>query len=107
MNILDSRKRIDEANEHCLVVPGKLYGVLQAEAPVLFIGPRYADTAQEIQRYHAGETIGETCTGDEVVAALDRLYAISIAGNAARIAPHDTGPERIAEFVIRGGWGVM
>jgi hypothetical protein len=84
-----------------LVVPSKLYGVLQTEAPVLFIGPRDADTAQEIQRYHAGETIGETCTGDEVVAALDRLYAVSIAGNAARIAPDNTGPERIAEFVTQ------
>ena len=79
-----------------VVVPSKLYGVLQTEAPVLFIGPRDADTAQEVQRYNAGETIGETCTGDEIVAALDRLYAVSIAGNAARIAPDNTGPERIA-----------
>lgn len=99
MNILDSLKRIDEANEYGLVVPSKLYGVLQTEAPVLFIGPRDADTAQESQRYHAGETIEETSTGDEVVAALDRLYTLSVAGNAARTVPDNTGPERIAEFV--------
>jgi len=84
-----------------LVVPSKLYSALGTEAPVLFIGPRDADTAQEIERYHAGETLGEASTGVQVVGALDRLYAMSVAGNAVRIDPDNTGPERIAEFVTR------
>ena len=84
-----------------LVVPSKLYGILQTDAPVLFIGPEDADTALEIKRYQAGEAVGEASTGAQVMEALDRLYAISTAGNAARIAPDNTGPERIAEFVTR------
>ena len=84
-----------------LVVPSKLYGVLHTEAPVLFIGPTDADTAEEIRRYHAGETLEEPCGGAEVLATLDRLYTVSVAGNAARIVSDDAGPERIAEFVTR------
>jgi colanic acid biosynthesis glycosyl transferase WcaI len=37
-----------------LVVPSKLYGILQTEAPVLLIGPKDSDTAREIRRYGAG-----------------------------------------------------
>jgi hypothetical protein len=84
-----------------LVVPSKLYGVLQTEAPVLFIGPPGADTAQEIERYHAGETLSEACGGAQVLAALDRLHTLFVAGNADRTAPDRTGPERIATLVTQ------
>lgn len=84
-----------------LVVPSKLYGVLQTDAPVLFVGPHDADTAREIRRYHAGESVEEGCDGREVVAALDRLYEAGLQGAAGRIAPDTTGPRQIAEFVTR------
>jgi len=84
-----------------LVVPSKLYGVLQTEAPVLFIGPEDADTAREIRRYHAGESLDEGGSGADIVAALDRLYATSIAGDPERLPPDTTGPDQIAAFVTR------
>ncbi len=88
-----------------LVVPSKLYGVLQTDAPVLFLGPQDADTALEIERYRAGETLDGTPAGDEVVATLDRLYAQSIEGSLGKREPDDTGPDQIAVFVKQGAAG--
>ncbi|MBX3176005.1 MAG: glycosyltransferase family 4 protein [Candidatus Hydrogenedentes bacterium] len=85
-----------------LVVPSKLYGVLQTDAPVLFIGPGDADTAREIRRYHAGEDLEEGGEGAEMVAALDRLYARFLDGDPDRLPPDMTGPEQIAKFVTGG-----
>jgi hypothetical protein len=82
-----------------LVVPSKLYGVLQTEAPVLFVGPDDADTAREIRRYHAGESLEEGCVGADVVAALDRLHERCMTGDLDRLPPDTTGPAQIAEFV--------
>jgi hypothetical protein len=84
-----------------LVVPSKLYGVLQTEAPVLFIGPDDADTAREVRRYHAGESLEEDCGGALVVAALDRLHERCVDGDPDRRPPDLTGPEQIAAFVTR------
>lgn len=84
-----------------LVVPSKLYGVLQTDAPVLFIGPEDADTAREIRRYHAGESLDEESDGAGIVAALDRLYERCRAGDPDRLPPDTTGPDQIAEFVRR------
>ena len=84
-----------------LVVPSKLYGVLETDAPVLFIGPDDADTAREIRRYHAGESLNEERSGAEIVAALDRLHARCITGDPDRLPPDTTGPEQIAAFVAR------
>lgn len=84
-----------------LVVPSKLYGVLQTEAPVLFIGPDDADTAREIRHYHAGESLDEGRSSADIIAALDRLYATSIAGDPERLPPDITGPDQIAAFVTQ------
>lgn len=84
-----------------LVVPSKLYGVLETDAPVLFIGPDDADTAREIRRYHAGESLNEERSGPEIVEALDRLHARCIAGDPERLPADTTGPDQIAEFVAR------
>jgi glycosyltransferase involved in cell wall biosynthesis len=84
-----------------LVVPSKLYGVLQTEAPVLFIGPPDADTAREIERYRVGETLDGHCRGAEVVAALDRLYNQRDAIHAGRLPADTTGPAQIAAFITR------
>ncbi|MGI6088307.1 MAG: glycosyltransferase [Kiritimatiellia bacterium] len=56
-----------------VVVPSKLYGALQTDAPILFIGPERADTAMEIQRYERGMVLPNGCGGKRVVAALDVL----------------------------------
>jgi len=84
-----------------LVVPSKLYGVLETDAPVLFVGPDDADTAREIRRYHAGESLNEERSGAEIVEALDRLHARCIAGDPDRLPADTTGPDQIAEFVAR------
>ncbi len=82
-----------------LVVPSKLYGVLQTDAPVLFLGPEDADTAQEIRRYQAGEALGGQCSGADVLSALDRLHAASISMQTDRAMPDNNGPQRIADFI--------
>jgi hypothetical protein len=84
-----------------LVVPSKLYGVLQTEAPVLFVGPDDADTAREIRHYHAGESLEEDCGGTDIVAALDRLHERCVAGDPDRLPPDTTGPTQIVGFVTR------
>ena len=82
-------------------MPSKLYGVLETDAPVLFIGPDDADTAREIRRYHAGESLNEERSGAEIVEALDRLHARCVAGDPERLPADTTGPEQIATFVAR------
>lgn len=84
-----------------LVVPSKLYGVLQTDGPVLFVGPEDADTAREIRRYHAGESLEEERDGATIVAALDRLYERARAGDPDRLPPDTSGPEQIASFIAR------
>ncbi|MCF6285173.1 MAG: hypothetical protein L3K26_08280, partial [Candidatus Hydrogenedentes bacterium] len=84
-----------------LVVPSKLYGVLQTEAPVLFVGPDDADTAREIRHYHAGESLEEDCDGTDIVAALDRLHERCVVGDPDRLPPDTTGPTQIVDFVTR------
>lgn len=81
------------------VVPSKLYGVLQTDAPVLFIGPPGADTAREIERYKAGESLPVTCSGEDVVEAIDRLCDQAAIGARNRIKPDRSGPDRIAAFI--------
>lgn len=81
-----------------LVVPSKLYGVLHTDAPVLFIGPEDADTAREIRRYQAGESLVEASDGPAIVAALDRLHARYQEGDPDRLPADTTGPDQIAEF---------
>ena len=56
-----------------IVVPSKLYGVLRTDAPVLFIGPGDADTADEIRRHGAGTVLPNGCGAEAVLDALDCL----------------------------------
>jgi hypothetical protein len=57
-----------------VVVPSKLYGVLQTDAPVLFIGPADAGTAEEIQRYEAGITVPTGAPPEFIAEKLNELY---------------------------------
>jgi colanic acid biosynthesis glycosyl transferase WcaI len=78
-----------------VVVPSKLYGVLQTDAPVLFIGPADADTAQELHRLAAGEQLSPHAPAELIAESLDRL-----AGKARREPSADSdGPRRIADFL--------
>jgi len=90
-----------KAGAQGLVVPSKLYGVLQTDAPVLFIGPPDADTAQEINHYCAGESLGENPSGEEVLTAMDRLQKRFFEGNCTKLTPTDSGSGRIVEFVTQ------
>ena len=56
-----------------IIVPSKLYGVLQTEAPVLFVGPEDADTAYELQKFGRGRSLPTESDGRLVAGALDKL----------------------------------
>jgi hypothetical protein len=81
-----------------IVVPSKLYGVVQTGAPTLFIGPPDADTATVVRALGLGETIVPGTSGEHVVEALERLAARE--RRCAVTVPAD-GPKRIVEFVCR------
>ena len=55
-----------------IVVPGKLYGAMATERPVLFVGPDHCETADTIRQAGCGLTVrlGDV---DGLVEALDRL----------------------------------
>jgi glycosyltransferase involved in cell wall biosynthesis len=57
-----------------IVVPGKLYGAMASERPVLFVGPDHSETADTIRRAGCGFTVrlGEPAT---LVDAIERLSA--------------------------------
>jgi glycosyltransferase involved in cell wall biosynthesis len=55
-----------------IVVPGKLYGVMAAARPALFVGPLHCESADTIRRSGCGFTIAPGDT-DSVVAAISKL----------------------------------
>ena len=57
-----------------IVVPGKLYGVMAAGRPALFVGPAHCESADTIRRAGCGFTIAPG-DADGVVAALTKLAA--------------------------------
>ena len=79
-----------------IIVPSKLYGVLQTEAPVLFVGPEDADTAYEIVKLECGKALLAGSEGKVVVAALDELVQVKRKPESPVDAP---GIDRIAEFL--------
>lgn len=56
-----------------VVVPSKLYSVLQTQAPVLFIGPDDADTATEIRRLNVGDTLEGSTSPEQIMDSIQRL----------------------------------
>jgi colanic acid biosynthesis glycosyl transferase WcaI len=56
-----------------VIVPSKLYGVIKTNAPVMFVGPRDADTSFEISRFGRGEQVNVEADGATVAHTLDRL----------------------------------
>ncbi len=79
-----------------VTVPSKIYGILETDAPTLFIGPADADTSLEIQRYCAGKTLPCGCSGEQVAEALEELATLQWRRPKH---PDRQGPQRIAKFV--------
>nr|WP_303652817.1 glycosyltransferase family 4 protein [Paludisphaera mucosa] len=81
-----------------IVVPGKLYGIMAAARPALFVGPAHCESADLIRRSGGGFAVpfGDA---DGVVAALQRLRAdrnlarqMGEKGRQAFLASHEMGP---------------
>jgi hypothetical protein len=81
-----------------VVVPSKLYGVLQTDRPILFIGPDAADTAREIRRLGAGDVLPPNVSGEAVTRALDELA--NPVWRKMRATNH-SGPDQVAAFITR------
>jgi len=58
-----------------IIVPSKLYGVLQTDAPTLFVGPEDADTAYELGKLERGRSLLAGSDGARVSATLDQMAA--------------------------------
>jgi colanic acid biosynthesis glycosyl transferase WcaI len=99
-------------------VPGKLYGIMAAERPALFVGPARSETADTIRDARCGEVIDPAEFGTDTavrIAATLEQWAADAAGmreaGAMGLAAFRAqfGKERnCVEFerVIRAGWGV-
>jgi hypothetical protein len=81
-----------------VAVPSKLYGILKTEAPVLFIGPANADTAEEIRRYGAGLAFTPDCEPETLKEAVEELLKEDW---RKKRRPDRDGPARIADFITR------
>jgi len=80
-----------------IVVPSKLYGVLKTQAPVLFIGPVQADTAEEIRALDAGAILPNGCGGRAIV---DALRSFEVHRPMDDMEERD-GPNKIADFILK------
>jgi len=71
------------------VVPSKIYGLMAAARPILFVGPRQSTPDLMIRRFECGWQIDPGDT-ESLVTLLERLYAnreeIDLAGRRARLA---------------------
>ncbi len=81
-----------------IVVPSKLYGVIKTEAPVLFIGPPEADTAEAIRTHGWGKVLPIGSSGKAVAASLEELLS---QGTGRNKRSDDQGCVSIADFVCR------
>jgi hypothetical protein len=69
---------------------------MQTASPVLFIGPKVGDTAEEILRLHRGIVLPPKSPAEVVAQALDELAQPSWLQQPYR---DFSGPGRIAEFL--------
>ena len=79
-----------------VIVPSKLYGVLRTEAPILFVGPRDAETSLEIVRLRRGRQLASESAGAAVARALDEMSrepALSVCNDRA-------APSEVARFIL-------
>ncbi|WP_165064123.1 glycosyltransferase family 4 protein [Paludisphaera rhizosphaerae] len=81
-----------------IVVPGKLYGIMSASRPALFVGPAHCESADLIRRSEGGFTV-EYGDSEGVVDAIQRLRddrdlarRMGENGREAFLASHEMGP---------------
>ena len=74
-----------------LVVPSKLYGILAAGRPVIFVGPGKSEVAHEIERETIG-TVLPAATGQQLAGAI-RCWA----ADAARVRDASVRARGVAE----------
>lgn len=79
-----------------IVVPSKLYGVLQTSAPVLFIGPENADTAAEIRRLNAGRVLPHGCDAETIANSLGNMTGTRNFREQTHLA---AGPSEVAAII--------
>ncbi len=80
-----------------IVVPSKLYGVIKTGAPILFIGPQDADTAEEIRRLDLGIILPNGCGGSLVAENLRNMHKYRHNTSALYI----DGAGKIANFITK------
>lgn len=84
-----------------LVVPSKLYGVLAAGRPAVFIGPPRSEAAQVLREHTCGSVLDRPAA-DELADTLREWYAgaeeRSAAGQRARRAVEDAAATAAADF---------
>jgi len=78
-----------------VVVPSKLYGIMQTKSPVLFVGPADADTAVEVETLGLGQALTNDASTGEVLAALANLETRS----TATPAPEGRGPSMVVRYL--------
>ena len=96
-----------------LIVPSKVYGLLAAGRPILFVGPRRATPALIVQQFHCGWHIdcGDVSALTQLLLHLaDHPEEVSLAGRNAREALLEhydlpLGVERIAGILGAGSEG--
>jgi colanic acid biosynthesis glycosyl transferase WcaI len=89
------------------VVPSKIYGIMAAGRPILFIGPKESTPAKHIQRFNCGWHCppGDVNRLERLLNDLDRnRHLVSEAGERARIAfeqnfDRPIGVERIVRVI--------
>jgi hypothetical protein len=79
-----------------IIVPSKLYGIASTGIPTLFVGPRDADTAIEIENSGLGACVDSDAGPDEILYQLERLAGQVLTLDDAMIPD---GPRRITEFI--------
>lgn len=98
-------------------VPGKLYGIMAAGRPALFVGPERCESAETIAAARCGEVVsaagGATACGERLAATIrrmsespDRLRAMGEAGRRAFETTYERTPNcRAFTAIIAATWG--
>lgn len=87
-----------------LVVPSKVYGILAAGRPVIFLGPRASEAARTVEQYRCG-TILPDASGAQLAAAILAAHSqpaeTAAAGRRARQAAEASGLNSAAAAFLR------
>jgi len=79
-----------------IVVPSKLYGILKTEKPVLFVGPKKADTALEIVKHGIGHVLENGVPPEKIAEVLTLMVETDTPGERFDTV---SGEQVIANFI--------